>query len=325
MLQSPFPIFPWLSRLLRNDLACLTLIRPVPRIPRMSSKENLKKYYLTREAWLDVLNAIRLEIPNALKHPPREFALWSKAHTHSHDYPEILVSLSVEHLYGINGKAVRLSPGSAALIPAKVPHDLSYSTHHGECVDFWIRFLPHGKSTMNFVRNIPATGLQFMPVAVPSVSLLEDFRRAGELLSQMESHLDELKTQHFLAYLLHELFGLLMDPNLKSQAVDGISLVHEIKRYVTEHLTDSLGLEDLAKAAGYSSFHFHRLFLEAEGTTPRAFVERLRLNKACNLLKKGYSVTSAAMDSGFSTSSQFTRVFKRQFRFSPSEWVKTTQ
>ncbi len=305
--------------------ACLTSIRPVPKVPRVSSKENLKKYHLTREAWLNAVNAIRFGMPLAIKRPPREFALWSKAHSHSHDYPEILVSLSAEHLYGINGKAVRLSPGSAALIAAKVPHDSGYSTHHGECVDFWIHFLPHGKCMMNFVRNIPATGLLSTPVAVPSVSLLEDFRRAGELLSRMESQLDELKTQHFLAYLLHELFGLLMDPDLKSQTVDGISLVHEIKRYVTGHLTDSLDLGDLAKAAGYSAFHFHRLFLEAEGTTPRAFVERSRLNKACDLLKKGQSITSAAMDSGFSTSSQFTRVFKRQFRFSPSEWVKTTQ
>ena len=234
-----------------------------------------------------------------------------------------MVSLSGEHLYGINGEVVPLSPGVAALIPVKVPHDLSYSNHHGVCVDFWIHFLPHGKITMNFVQNIPTTGLVSTPVAIPSVSLLDDFKRAGELLNRMESHLDELKTQHFLAYLLHELFGLLMDPNLKSQTVDGISLVHEIKRYVTEHLTDSLGLGDLAKAAGYSSFHFHRLFLEAEGTTPRAFVERLRLNKACDLLKNGHSVTSAAMDSGFSTSSQFTRVFKRQFQFAPTEWVKT--
>ena len=303
----------------------MTLIPPVASFARVPLKENLERYHLTQEAWLNALNGIRIGLPKAVKPSPQEFDLWSKTHSHWHDYPEIVVSLSGEHLYGINGEAVRFSPGMAALIPVKVPHDSGYSIHHGACVDFWIHFLPHGKTTMNFVQNIPSTGLHSTPVAVPSVSLLADFKRAGDLLNRMGSHLDELKTQHFLAYLLHELFGMLMDPNLKSQTVDGISLVHEIKRYVTEHLTDSLGLGDLAKAAGYSSFHFHRLFLEAEGTTPRAFVERLRLNKACDLLKNGHSVTSAAMDSGFSTSSQFTRVFKRQFQLAPTEWVKTAQ
>ena len=97
-----------------------------------------------------------------------------------------------------------------------------------------------------------------------------------------------------------------------------------IKQYIMEHLTDSLSLSDLAVAAGYSSFHFHRLFLEAEGITPRNFVEGQRLKRACELLKAGQTVTSAAMDSGFSTYSQFTRVFKRQFQLSPSEWLKST-
>jgi len=274
--------------------------------------------------WQEAIGSIQWSDSKAVENPPRAFLSWCQKHSHSHDFNEILVTLSGEHFYGINGELFAFSPGIIALLPRRLPHDSGYSEHHAECIDFWIHILPHNKTTLNFIHHTPATGTVSVPVPLPSVSLLEDFRRAGALLDRMENHLDQQKAHHFVAYLLHELFGMIMDADSKSQTVNIISLVEGIKQYIMEHLTDSLSLSDLAVAAGYSSFHFHRLFLEAEGITPRNFVEGQRLKRACELLKAGQTVTSAAMDSGFSTYSQFTRVFKRQFQLSPSEWLKST-
>ncbi len=273
--------------------------------------------------WQKAISSIRWRDIKAVKNPPPEFQLWCLRHSHTHDFNEILVSLSGEHLYGINGELFAFSPGEFVLLPRKLPHDSSYSRHHAECIDFWIHMLPHQKTTLNFIHHTPSDGPASVPVSVPSVSLLEDFKRAGTLLDRMEDPRDLQKAHHFVAYLLHELFGMLMNADIKSQTVNLISLVEGIKQYVIDHLTDSLSLSDLALAAGYSSFHFHRIFLEAEGVTPRSFVEGQRLKKACGLLKAGHSVTSAAMDSGFSTYSQFTRVFKRQFQMSPTEWLNS--
>ena len=203
----------------------------------------------------------------------------------------------------------------------RVPHDSWYSKHHAECIDFWFHFLPHGRVIPNFIYHHPARELVSEPVPCLGAEFHEEFRKAVSLVNAPGTATRQ-KTLYFLAYVLHEVFEFLMETDLDSQPADDPSVIEDMKRYVMEHLTDRLTLTDLAKAAGYSPFHFHRTFLEAEGVTPRAFVEAHRLKKSCELLKAGRSITSAAMDSGFSTPSQFTHVFKKKFQVSPSEWLK---
>jgi AraC-like DNA-binding protein len=204
-------------------------------------------------------------------------------------------------------------------------HDSVYGALHGECLDFWLHFLPQGSVTANFLYNHPKNGMISEPVPGLILALQEEFRKACLLLNQGSDRGLTEKARHFFTYLLHEVIEFLMSADLADQAVDERSVVEEVKRYAMEHLTDRLTLIDLAKAAGYSSFHFHRIFLEAEGVTPRAFVEAQRIKNACALLKAGHSVTSAALDSGFSSPSQFNQVFKKKFQISPTDWIKTTR
>lgn len=174
---------------------------------------------------------------------------------------------------------------------------------------------------LHLILNHPETGQIPVP-GTCSAALLEDFKKAATLINRLDNRSSGTgKARHFLLYLLHELFEALMEVDLGEQSVDEHSVIEDIKRYASEHVTDRLTLADLAKSAGYSPYHFHRMFL-AEGITPRSFVEGQRLKRACGLLKKGHSVTSAAMDAGFASSSQFARVFKKQFQVSPTEWLK---
>ncbi len=217
---------------------------------------------------------------------------------------------------------MRFSPGTAALISVRTPHDGWYGKHHASCVDFWFHILPHGKVTANYIDHHPSRELLSAPVPGLMAQFQEDFSRAASLLNS-DNELHQKKASHFLLYLLHEVFEHLMTADLKSPRDGASSVIEDIKLYAAKHLTDRLTLHDLAKAAGYSPFHFHRLFLEEEGITPRAFVEACRLKNACDLLKAGFSITSAAVDSGFSTSSQFAGVFKKKFEISPSAWLRT--
>ena len=94
--------------------------------------------------------------------------------------------------------------------------------------------------------------------------------------------------------------------------------------YMHDHLHEKVILEDLAKTAGFSAFHFHRLFSAMIGETPQQFLIRLRLERAANMLVKysGFSITQIAMNCGFSSSSAFARSFKNYFRISANEYRK---
>lgn len=71
-------------------------------------------------------------------------------------------------------------------------------------------------------------------------------------------------------------------------------------RYLDRHHLEQPSLAELAKFAGLSVSHFHRLFTKWAGTTPKDFLQCLTHKHARQLLKEGESVLHAAVDSGLS-------------------------
>jgi AraC family transcriptional regulator len=92
--------------------------------------------------------------------------------------------------------------------------------------------------------------------------------------------------------------------------------------HIVGHLDEPLRLGDLARVALLSPFHFHRVFQALIGATPADFVQRLRLEKALGLLAQPRppSLTGIALACGFSSSSDFSRCFKRRFGVPPSSF-----
>ncbi len=64
-------------------------------------------------------------------------------------------------------------------------------------------------------------------------------------------------------------------------------------------------LEALARAAGMTARHFHRVFKAATGVTPKAYFAALRARRAHDALRDAPSVTHAIHDAGFGSSSRF--------------------
>lgn len=92
--------------------------------------------------------------------------------------------------------------------------------------------------------------------------------------------------------------------------------------YIREHLADDLSLEMLADLAGFSRFHFHRVFSSIMGETLADFVARLRLERAAALLRADRSmpITDAALAVGFSALASFSRAFRRRYGINASAW-----
>jgi AraC family transcriptional regulator len=94
--------------------------------------------------------------------------------------------------------------------------------------------------------------------------------------------------------------------------------------YLGDHLDQPLKLEELAKVACFSEFHFHRVFRAMTGETVNDFTNRLRLEKAARLLKRTrQSATNIALECGFSSSATFSRSFNHTFNTSPTQYRKS--
>lgn len=91
--------------------------------------------------------------------------------------------------------------------------------------------------------------------------------------------------------------------------------------YITEHCTENITVDDLADLAGFSKFHFSRLFKQFANMSCYEYLTRKRITHAEQLLiQPNLSITDVAMLSGFGSLSTFNRIFKATKNCTPSEY-----
>lgn len=97
--------------------------------------------------------------------------------------------------------------------------------------------------------------------------------------------------------------------------------------HVREHPAETHTVESLAAVAHSSPFHFHRIFRAVAGETVGSFVQRARLERAAYLMKAkpSRSLTSIALDTGFASSQEFSRTFRRNYGIAPSRWNRRSR
>jgi AraC family transcriptional regulator len=95
--------------------------------------------------------------------------------------------------------------------------------------------------------------------------------------------------------------------------------------YIEHNIDADFSLDQLAKQAGFSKYHFHRLFHSLTGESLFAFIQRIRVEKAAGLLltNKARTITDIALDCGFSSSAAFSRSFRNRFLMSATQWRKS--
>ena len=102
------------------------------------------------------------------------------------------------------------------------------------------------------------------------------------------------------------------------------SRINRVMDYIEANLAETHTLEELAKVALFSKYHFHRIFQAMTGETPFQFLTRLRTAKAASLLRYSPSLTISEIgyQCGFSTPALFSRTFRQYFGVAPGAWRK---
>ena len=105
---------------------------------------------------------------------------------------------------------------------------------------------------------------------------------------------------------------------------DYVQRVNRAIDHVTRNLAQRLPLEEVARVAAFSPFHFHRIFRAMVGETLLEFIKRTRLERALFLMSHDRrSLTDIALEVGFNSSSDFSRSFKARFGVSPRQFDLT--
>ena len=109
-----------------------------------------------------------------------------------------------------------------------------------------------------------------------------------------------------------------------TRAEGGLSPVarRRLEAYVDAHLDAPLTIDDLAREAGLSPFHFARAFKRTMGEGPHRFVTRGRIERARELLASGLPPAETALACGFSGQSHFTQRFREFTGTTPGAFVR---
>lgn len=100
----------------------------------------------------------------------------------------------------------------------------------------------------------------------------------------------------------------------------------ETALWIDAHSQSRIELEDIARQAGVSPFHFLRLFSAVLGVTPHQYLVRSRLRRAARqLAEDDRPVTDIAYDVGFNDLSNFVRTFHRAAGVSPSKFRQASR
>lgn len=99
--------------------------------------------------------------------------------------------------------------------------------------------------------------------------------------------------------------------------------MHKVINYIEEHLHEPLEIERIAKHAGFSKFHLHRVFKKYVGMSIAEYIRMRRLASAsAMLLYTKEKIIDIAFHNYFESQEAFTRAFKKYYHLPPGQYRK---
>lgn len=137
----------------------------------------------------------------------------------------------------------------------------------------------------------------------------------GELLAAQTAAIMNRRLRDFYAFLLQ-----LLQPAYDERYT---ALARQVQAYIAAHSTEDLSVEHLADVFALSTSHLRRIFKERTGKSIKAYMDYVRVEKACALLAgSNRSISDIGVEVGYVSLQTFLRVFKKECGVTPSEYRK---
>ncbi len=133
---------------------------------------------------------------------------------------------------------------------------------------------------------------------------------------------EDTQEKYFL--YLKTICEFLCQDTTKKIHIQRSKLVKNIRSYINENYMDpNLGLAKISSVFGISEGYVSSIFKEQDGINFADYVEQLRIEKACQLLKEDlYKITEISDMVGYNSVQSFRRAFKRVLGIKPTEFRK---
>jgi len=278
---------------------------------------------------IEILNGIKetvvyKEVAGFLLHDNTDYEAYPE-----HWHTPIEIIMPIENSYEVSTKKeiFTLEEGDLLLINSGVIHGMP-CTIHGERLILQVDFsLLHNVADVESTLSTVPQALLLTPDTAPAIH-----ERLKDLMLEIcqEYFSDSILISASIYSKLIEMLVLVgREYAGQRNAFDMASSKQKehtekfmtVCNYIHEHCTDDLSLDDIADLAGFSKYHFTRLFKNFTGLSFYKYLNKKRIEHAEKLLvDPSLSITEVALQSGFSSLSAFIRMFKLIKDCTPTEF-----
>lgn len=247
---------------------------------------------------------------------------------HWHTAMEIIMPTESTYTVVINKTTYDLNVGDIIIIPPGDLHEL-YAPEKGERIIFQFDFSIIG-NLKGFSSTFP---ILLSPRVITSTNTPDIYDNLKQLLlsineeyvahdSLSEASIYSKIIQFFVTIARTYMNTGNLFPDLKvSKQKEYFEKFNLIFDYINENLSEDITLDKIASIAGFSKFHFSRIFKQFTNLSFYDYLIQQRVKVAENLLlNPNMTITEVAMHSGFSSMSTFNRVFKSVKECTPTEF-----
>lgn len=261
--------------------------------------------------------------------PGYRYRIWHNDTTeefsiHHHDALEIIVCTSKNYTVTIGDELFKLHEGDILFIPPNAEHKIA-PPEDGErfIMLFDTAFFDYFKlksDILNYFstprQSTIGNGSHLYPIIYDSLRKIINLYFSGEEKNEIEIYSEFLKITS-LMYRNSE-----TDSKNNVSHSDTYDKFVRVLSYIEANYSEDLNLETVADTAGFSKYHFARLFKQYTDTTFYDYLCTKRVLVAKKLLITNMPVTDVAFQTGFNNLTTFCRCFKKYAGCSPSQYKK---
>jgi len=251
---------------------------------------------------------------------------------HYHDFNKIIIFISGEVTYIIEGKSYKLKPWDILLVGKNdihLPIISEASTY--ERMILWLNpiFLEdHNRNNCNLLncfqlateRKLNLIRTNKMDINSLKVNLVD---LEGAIQDKAFGN-EILKNALFIQLMvkINRLF-LGMDINKNIDDIKYDPRIEDILSFINSNLDIDLSIDILSNKFYLNKYYLMHLFKKETGYTLYAYIQKKRVIKAADLIKKGMQAGEVCSLCGFGDYSTFVRAFKKNFQLSPKQYYKS--
>jgi AraC family cel operon transcriptional repressor len=243
---------------------------------------------------------------------------------HSHDYYEWMWVIGDDTDINIDGTVHHLKPGDFCLLPPHVKHAELYTLITRPYQSFWCSYR-HEMALCSLFSFTPVGNMRGHAFAVAQMPPL-----ATTLVAALETELKNEQPyaipmrRNLLSALAHSITRGLQVALLPNEVGDSPGIIsRRVMDYLHRYYSQSINLEDIARAVHLSRNYLASTFKRETGQTIGEALTRIRLEHAkFHLIENELSIQEIARAVGYPSPEHFCRVFHRHEKVPPSRFGK---